>query len=108
MPDTDNPEPKVNTYLMFSKLTERGRDRVRTHPERILEVNNEVEMRGCHVVAQYAIMGQYDFVTIIEAPDNGEMSRIAIELGARGTIDTETYSAIPISEFIETMRTNVA
>ncbi len=95
---------KVNTYIMFSKLTERGRDRVRTHPERILEVNHEVEMRGCHVVAQYAMMGDYDFVTIIEAPDNGEMSRIAIELGARGTIDTTTYSAIPINDFIEIMR----
>jgi uncharacterized protein with GYD domain len=95
---------KINTYIMFSKLTERGRDRVRTHPERILEVNNEVELRGCHVVAQYAMMGDHDFVTIIEAPDNGEMSRIAIELGARGTIDTTTYSAIPIDEFIEIMR----
>ena len=95
---------KVNTYIMFSKLTERGRDRVRTHPERILEVNHEVEMRGCHVVAQYAMMGDYDFVTIIEAPDNGEMSRIAIELGARGTIDTTTYSAIHINDFIEIMR----
>ena len=95
---------RVNTYIMFSKLTERGRDRVRTHPERILEVNHEVEMRGCHVVAQYSMMGDYDFVTIIEAPDNGEMSRIAIELGARGTIDTTTYSALPIKEFIEIMK----
>ncbi len=99
---------KTNTYIMFSKLTERGRDRVRTHPERILEVNNEVEMRGCHVVAQYALMGDYDFVTIIEAPDNGEMSRIAIELGARGTIDTTTYSAIPIDDFIKIMQQNGA
>ena len=97
---------KVNTYIMFSKLTERGRDRVRTHPERILEVNHEVELRGCNVVAQYAMMGEYDFVTIIEAPDNGEMSRIAIELGARGTIDTTTYSAIPIEKFIEIMQMN--
>ena len=104
MPDTESQKHKVNTYIMFSKLTERGRDRVRTHPERILEVNNEVEMRGCHVVAQYAMMGDFDFVTIIEAPDNGEMSRIAIELGARGTIDTTTYSAIPIQEFIAVMK----
>lgn len=99
-------KPRTNTYIMFSRLTERGRDRVRTHPERILEVNNEVEARGCHVVAQYAMMGDNDFVTIIEAPDNGEMSRIAIELGARGTIDTTTYSAIPIEEFIDIMQNN--
>ncbi len=106
MSNQDSDGRKINTYIMFSKLTERGRDRVRTHPERILEVNNEVELRGCHVVAQYAMMGNHDFVTIIEAPDNGEMSRIAIELGARGTIDTTTYSAIPIDEFIEIMQQN--
>lgn len=93
-----------NTYLMLSRLTERGRDRVRSHPERILEVNNEVEARGCHVVAQYALMGQFDFATIIEAPDNGAMMRIGVELGARGTIETTTYAAIPTDEYIAIMK----
>ena len=93
-----------NTYIMLSRLTERGRDRVRSHPERILEVNHEVEMRGCHVVAQYALMGDFDFATVIEAPDNGAMMQIGIELGARGTIETTTYAAIPTEQFIELMR----
>jgi len=93
-----------NTYIMLSRLTERGRDRVRSHPERILEVNHEVEMRGCHVVAQYALIGDFDFATVIEAPDNGAMMRIGIELGARGTIETTTYAAIPTEQFIEMMR----
>ena len=95
-----------NTYLMLSRLTERGRDRVRSHPERILEVNNEVELRGCHVVAQYALIGGFDFATIIEAPDNGAMMRIGLELGARGTIETTTYAAIPTTEFIQMMKEN--
>lgn len=99
---------KLNTYLMLSRLTERGRDRVRSHPERILEVNHEVEQRGCEVVAQYAIMGDYDFATVIRAPDNGEMYRIAIELGARGTIETKTYAAIPTEEFIGIMQNDDA
>ncbi len=98
--------PKMNTYIMLSRLTERGRDRVRSHPERILEVNHEVEQRGCELVAQYAIMGDFDFITIIKAPDNGEMYRIATELGARGTIETSTYTAIPTDEYIEIMRSN--
>ena len=93
-----------NTYIMLSRLTERGRDRVRSHPERILEVNHEVEMRGCHVVAQYALIGDFDFATVIEAPDNGAMMRIGIELGARGTIETTTYAAIPTEQFIDMMR----
>lgn len=101
MSNTEDTQP--NTYLMLSRLTDRGRDRVRSHPERILEVNHEVEMRGCHVVAQYALMGEYDFATVIEAPDNGAMMQISIELGARGTIETTTYSAIPTEQFIKMM-----
>ncbi len=91
-------------YMMLSRLTERGRDRVKDHPERILEVNHEVEQRGCEVVAQYALMGRYDFVTIIKAPSNEAMHRLAIELGARGTIETQTYPAIPTEDFIAAMK----
>ena len=91
-------------YMMLSRLTERGRDRVKDHPERILEVNHEVEQRGCVVVAQYALMGQFDFVTIIKAPNNEAMHRLAIELGARGTIETQTYPAIPTEDFINAMK----
>ncbi len=99
--DDDDDMP---VYMMLSRLTERGRDRVKDHPERILEVNHEVEQRGCAVVAQYALMGQYDFVTIIRAPSNEAMHRLAIELGARGTIETQTYPAIPTEEFINAMK----
>ena len=91
-------------YMMLSRLTERGRDRVKDHPERILEVNHEVEQRGCVVLAQYALMGRFDFVTIIKAQNNESMHRLAIELGARGTIETETYPAIPTEDFINAMK----
>ncbi len=95
---------EMPVYMMLSRLTERGRDRVKDHPERILEVNHEVEQRGCSVVAQYALMGRFDFVTIIKAPSNEAMHRLAIELGARGTIETETYPAIPTEDFINAMK----
>jgi uncharacterized protein with GYD domain len=89
---------------MLSRLTERGRDRVKSHPERILEVNHEVEQRGCIVVGQYALMGQFDFLTIIRAPSNAAMHRLAIDLGARGTIETQTFPAIPTDDFIAAMK----
>jgi uncharacterized protein with GYD domain len=92
------------TYMMLSRLTERGRDRVKNHPERILEVNHEVEQRGCIVVAQYALMGPFDFVTIIKAPSNAAMHKLAIDLGARGTIETQTFPAIPTDDFIAAMK----
>lgn len=93
-------------YLMLSKLTERGRDRVKHDPDRIGQVNLEIEDQGCKVVSQYALLGRYDFATIIEAPDNAHMNRLAIDLGARGTIETETLPAEPTDEFISAMKAN--
>ena len=91
-------------YLMLSKLTERGRETVRKNPERIREVNAEVNQRGCRVVHQFALLGEHDFATIIEAPDNWNMHRLAIDLGSRGTIDTETMPALRVEDFIAYMK----
>ena len=91
-------------YLMLSRLTERGRERVKSNPDRIHEVNEEVNERGCKVVAQYALLGEYDFATIIEAPDNWNMHRLAIDLGARGTIITHTMPALRTQDFIAFMK----
>ena len=91
-------------YLMLSRLTERGRDRIKHNPDRITQVNVEIEEQGCRVVSQYALLGRYDFATLIEAPDNAHMNRLAIDLGARGTIETETLPAEPTDIFIEFMK----
>ena len=85
---------------MLSKLTERGRDRIKHDPDRITQVNLEIEDQGCIVVSQFALLGRYDFTTVIEAPDNAHMSRLAVDLGARGTIETETLPAEPTDVFI--------
>ncbi|MBT5253817.1 MAG: GYD domain-containing protein [Chloroflexi bacterium] len=91
-------------YLMLSKLTERGRDRIKHNPDRITQVNLEIEEQDCSVVSQYALLGRYDFATLIEAPDNAHMSRLAVDLGARGTTETETLPAEPTELFIEAMK----
>ncbi|WP_462137669.1 GYD domain-containing protein [Candidatus Mycalebacterium sp.] len=86
-------------YIMLSTLTDEGRKTVKMRPERIKEVNKEIEKMGAKVVAQYAVLGLYDFVNIIEAPDNETITRISIELGSRGTIQLLTLSAITIDSF---------
>lgn len=91
-------------YLMLAQLTDRGRKTVQENPDRILEVNEEIAQRGARIVAQYALLGEYDFATILEAPDNWNMHRLAINLGARGTIDTMTMPALRINDFIEFMK----
>jgi len=94
----------VPYYLMLSKLTERGRDRIKHNPDRITQVNLEIEEQDCSVVSQYALLGRYDFATLIEAPDNAHMSRLAVDLGSRGTTETETLPAEPTELFIEAMK----
>ena len=91
-------------YIMLSTLTDEGRKTIKMRPERIKEVNKEIEKMGVRIMAQYAVLGPYDFVNIIEAPDNETISRVSIELGSRGTIQLITLSAIPIEKFEEKLR----
>lgn len=90
-------------YIMMSSLTEEGRKSLKNNPERIKEVNREIEKMGAKVIAQYATLGQYDFINILEAPDNESIARVSIELGSRGTVQFVTLPAIPIFDFIERM-----
>jgi len=91
------------TYIMMSRLTNEGRKTIKNNPERIKEVDKEIENMGAKVLAQYATLGMYDFINILEAPDNETIARVSTELGSRGTIDIITLSAIPIFEFVEKM-----
>src|SRR5271156_1358516 len=91
------------TYIMLSTLTPEGVQTVKNNPQRINEVNKEVEQLGATVKAQWATLGHVDFISIIEAPDEGTMARVSLELGSRGTGRYETLSAIPIDEFIASL-----
>jgi uncharacterized protein with GYD domain len=86
---------------MLSTLGPEGMATLRTHPARLREVNSEVEAMGCRVVAQWALLGEYDFATVLEAPDEKAVAKVAVSLGSRGTLKTRTLSAIPIDDFID-------
>jgi uncharacterized protein with GYD domain len=88
------------TFIMLSTLTPEGVQTVKNNPTRIREVNQEVEQLGAVVKAQWATLGHFDFVNIVEAPDEQTMARVSLELGSRGTARYETLSAIPIDDFI--------
>jgi uncharacterized protein with GYD domain len=92
------------TYVMLSTLGPDGWATVREHPERIREVTQEVESMGLKVLSQYCLMGQYDFLNVIEAPDEATMARAAIMLAARGTMRTTTLQAIEIDELIDSLQ----
>ena len=85
-------------YVMLTTLTDEGRKTLKQNPQRIKEVNKEVEAMGVKILAQYAVLGPYDFVNILEAPDNKAVSRVAVELGSRGTLQTMTMAAMTVDE----------
>jgi uncharacterized protein with GYD domain len=95
---------KMPIYIMISSLTDEGRKTIKKHPERIEEVNREIENMGANVLAQYAVLGLYDFISILDAPNNEAIAKISIELGSRGTVQIVTMPAIPVEEFIDKMK----
>jgi uncharacterized protein with GYD domain len=91
------------TYIMLSTLTPEGVQTVKNNPQRIKEVNREIEQIGAKVVAQWAVLGQFDFINVIEAPDDKTMAKVSLELGSRGTAKYQSLIAIPIDEFIASL-----
>lgn len=92
-------------YVVLSRLTDEGRKTLKTRPERVKEVNAEISKMGAKVLHQYALLGKYDFLTILDAKDNASIAKIMVELGSRGTLETMTLSAIPVDEFLASLRT---
>jgi uncharacterized protein with GYD domain len=90
----------VPTYIMLSTLTPEGVQTIKNNPARIREVNREVEQLGATVKAQWATLGRFDFINVVEAPDETTMARVSLELGSRGTATYETLIAIPVDDFI--------
>ena len=91
-------------YVMLTSLTAEGRKTVKQNPERIKEVNKEVEAMGVKIIAQYALLGQFDFVNILEAPDNETIAKVAVELGSRGALQTMTMPVMRIDDLIATLK----
>jgi uncharacterized protein with GYD domain len=87
-------------YIMLTTLTDEGRKTIKANPQRIKEVNKEVEAMGVKILAQYALLGQYDFINILEAASNEAVAKLAMELGSRGTMTTTTLAAMRLDDFI--------
>jgi len=91
-------------YIMLSEITSRGAKTIKSNPERIKEVNEEVRKMGGKIIAQYALLGLYDFLTVLDVPDNEVVAKISLEISARGSVKILTLPAIPIDTFIENLK----
>ena len=88
------------TFVLLSTLTPEGVQTLKNNPQRLREVNKEIEQLGATVKAQWAVLGRFDFVNVVEAPDEKTMARVSLELGSRGTARYESLAAIPVDDFI--------
>ena len=91
-------------YVMLTKLTDAGRKTIMRNPGRIWEVNKEVEGMGAKIICQYSLLGEYDFLNVLEAPSNTVIARVAAALGARGTMEPLTLSAITIEDLVKELQ----
>lgn len=91
-------------YVILSTLTDEGRKTIKQKPERILEVDKEIEGMGVKINQQYAVLGPYDFVNIVEAPNIETVMKMSVEIGSRGSVHLVTLAALPINEFIKKLK----
>jgi len=91
-------------YIILSKLTDEGRKTIKQKPERMLEVNKELEAMGVKVKEQFAVLGPYDFVNIVEAPDNNAIMKMSLDLGSRGSVQLLTLPAVSVNDFIKLIK----
>jgi len=93
----------VPTYIMLTRLTPDGVKTIKDNPSRVNEVNREVEQLGVKVLNQWSTLGRYDFVSVVEAPDEQTMAKLSIEMGSRGTVMNETMTALDAEEFTKSL-----
>ena len=88
------------TYILLSSLTPQGVQTLKSNPARLREVNKDVEELGARVLHQWATLGPFDFVNVVEAPDAATIARVSVALGARGSAKLQTLTALTIDEFL--------
>ncbi len=94
----------MGVYVILSRLTDEGAETLKEKPERVREVNQELERMGVKVIQQYVVFGEFDFVNIVEAKDNVTVMKAMVELASRGTIRTVTMPAVPVEEFLKALK----
>ncbi|MBV8080017.1 MAG: GYD domain-containing protein [Actinobacteria bacterium] len=90
-------------FILLSTLTQQGIQTLKSNPERLREVNKDIEELGARVVDQWATLGEFDFVNVVEAPDVATIAKVSVSLAARGSVRIETLPALGIEEFLQTL-----
>ena len=90
-------------YVLLSRLSQQGVSTLKSNPDRLREVNRDVEELGAKVLHQWATLGEFDFVNVVEAPDIATVAKVSVALGARGSTKIETLPALEVEDFLRTL-----
>jgi uncharacterized protein with GYD domain len=90
-------------YLMLTTLTEKGVQTLNSNPARLREVNRDVEELGARILHQWACLGEYDFVNIVDAPDDLTLMKLSVRLGARGSVKFESLPLVPVEDVLSSL-----
>jgi uncharacterized protein with GYD domain len=90
-------------YILLSRLSQQGVQTLKSNPDRLREVNRDVEELGAKVLHQWATLGEFDFVNVIEAPDTATVARVSVALSSRGSVRVQTLPALTIDDFVATL-----
>jgi uncharacterized protein with GYD domain len=90
-------------YILLSRLSQQGVATLKSNPDRLREVNRDVEELGAKVLHQWATLGEFDFVNVLEAPDIATVAKVSVALGARGSTKIQTLPALDIEDFLRTL-----
>ena len=90
-------------FILLSTLTPQGVQTLKSNPERLRQVNQDVEELGCRVLHQWATLGEFDFVNVVEAPDTETIAKVSVALGARGSTRIATLPALTIEDFVRSI-----
>jgi uncharacterized protein with GYD domain len=93
----------VPLFILLSTLTPQGVQTLKSNPERLRQVNKDVEELGCKVLHQWATLGEFDFVNVVDAPDVATVAKVSVALGARGSTKIATVPALEIEDFLRTL-----
>jgi uncharacterized protein with GYD domain len=90
----------VRTFILLTTLSPQGMQTLQATPERLFEVNRELEAMGVRVVRQWALLGPYDFLSVVEAPDEQAIARLTVELGSRGSARFDSMPAVEVEDYL--------
>ena len=88
-------------YFLLATLNETGQKMLLHNADQMIETIRDYHCQGARILSQYAILGKYDYIIMAEADDNEAVGRLALEIGVKAGLSTETLPAMAIGVLIE-------